>query len=131
MSDYNFAGRSNSVKVKDIEGLQESLKHFGHLWVYPEDDKYYISAENYDAFFQNSYNDETDEEIELDPDIHIIPFLEDGEILIVMEISNCKLRDIYGFAGAWMKGKKRLHIDLDQIHGLIEREWNTDSYNSF
>jgi hypothetical protein len=132
----NFAGRSNCVKVRDLVGLKESLKPFSHLFLYESNDKHYISAENYDPIFQSAeivVDDEFGEvaEIEFDPQIHVIPFLEDKEILIMMEVAHEKLRYIYGASYAWMKGRNRLCVDLDHIHRMIEQQWNTDEYDSF
>lgn len=129
MSNSNYAGRSNRVKVKDLEGLKKSLKQFDWLSLFEEDGKYYISADDYDPFFQTAYLE--DVEIEFDPQIHIIPYLEDKEILIIMEVSNEKLQYIYGAAYAYMKGKTRICVNLDHIHRMIEQQWNTNEYDSF
>lgn len=137
MSNMNFAARSNCVKIKDLEGLKKSLKPFEHLLIEEQqNERYCILANNYDSFFQTAtitVNEEFEEtaEIELDPQIHIIPYLEDKEILIVMEVANDKLRYIYGTSYAYMKDRGRICVDLDHIHRLIEERWSTDEYDSF
>lgn len=136
MSNINFAGRSNYVKVKDHAGLSKSLQPFKHLSLEGGREGKYCLLSEYDTpFYQSGYNidedgeEDYDAEIELDPIVHIMPFLEENEILIVQEVSNDKLRSVYGFAEAY-QGTKRLTVTTDDIYAKIESQWGTDTYTT-
>jgi hypothetical protein len=133
MSNVNFAGRSNYVKVKDHAGLSKSLSIFSHLSLESGKDGKYCILSKYDSSFcQSAYVDDEEGgeyEVELKPEIHIIPFLEDNEIFIIIEVQNDKLRWLYGWAEAY-QGSKRLTVNLEDIYKKIEQEWGTDEYTT-
>lgn len=131
MSNTSVAGRSNYVKVKDIEGLKKSLAIFTHLSIVSDNDGKHCILAEYDSFFVQSVfiGEEEEEEVELQIETHIIPFLEDNEIFIIMEVQNDKLRWLYGWADAY-QGNKCLTVSLEDIYGMIEKEWKTDGYTT-
>lgn len=131
MSNTSVAGRSNYVKIKDMEGLKKSLEIFTHLSIVSDNDGKHCILAEYDSFFVQSVfiGEEEEEEVELQIETHIIPFLEDNEIFIFMEVQNEKLRWIYGYAEAY-QGNKRLAVSLEDIYDMVKKEWKTDEYTT-
>ena len=133
MSNINLAGRSNYVRIKDHAGLSKSLSIFSHLSLESgKDGKYCILSEYDSPFSQSAYVDDEEGgemEVEFDAQTHIMPFLEDNEIFIIIEVQNDKLRWLYGWADAY-QGNKRLTVNLEDIYKKIEKEWGTDEYTT-
>lgn len=131
--NFNIAGRSNYVKVKDHAGLSKSLSIFSHLSLESgKDGKYCIIAEYDSPFSQSAYIDDEEggeTEVEFDAQTHIMPFLEDNEIFVIMEVQNDKLRWLFGYAEAY-RGDKMLSVNLEHIYRMIEKEWGTDEYTT-
>lgn len=129
----NIAGRSNYVRIKDHAGLSKSLSIFEHLSLESGKDGKYCIISKYDSpFSQSAYvdNEEGGEmEVEFDAQTHIMPFLEDNEIFIIMEVQNDKFKWLYGYAEAY-RGNKMLSVNLEHIYKMIELEWGTDEYTT-
>jgi hypothetical protein len=122
MADWYGTARSNYVKVADKEGLNKALEPF-------EMDVHHNMEDDTVAFFGidqyggwpgwcDVYNEEKDQydEVEFDPETHIVPYLADGEVLIMMECGAEKLRYITGHASAFTKGKPSVYLSLGDIY---------------
>ncbi|MBF0556947.1 MAG: hypothetical protein HQK96_20725 [Nitrospirae bacterium] len=57
-----------------------------------------------------------EEEVEFDPTVHICPFMEDGEVLIMMTAGAEKLRYITGHAEAYNSEGKWVSVFIEDIY---------------
>lgn len=124
MSNFEGHARSNSVLVKDIDGLRKSLSEYD-IEIKDDSDGYYIFyADNQIVSLINK----NDVSKNLDPQIDIIPYLEDDEILIIIECGNEKLRYLHGGAYAYKKNYEPIEIRTDNIYDLIYKNWHTKNF---
>ena len=124
MANWYGAARSNYVRVKDKDGLIEALDPFPIRLAHNPDGLTCFLPETEDGDFPGFAYTEDDEEIEFDPQNHIVPFLEDNEVLILMTSGAEKLRYITGHATAYHPdGEQVLHINISDIYGLVKQTW--------
>lgn len=119
MANYNIWARSNSVKVKDIEGLKKSLDVFGYTLEDTGENSYSIDPPDECGW----YNFDESGEKEFDPQEHVIPYLEDGEVFITIEVGQEKLRYLGGCARAFIKDEESIIISLDDIYYEVKQKW--------
>lgn len=121
MADWYGAARSNYVRIKDMEGLKASLEPFEIEISHGSDEnegKICLLGSSADNGGMPSYiwEDGTDEMIEFSFAEHVCPFMEDGEILVVMESGAEKLRYITGYASAYNAKGDAVHVSLSDIY---------------
>jgi len=127
MANYECWAKSNHFKVKDIEGLRKSLERFSGLMLDHIIDNLYIILPDED-FNVYKYTDENYdfEDKRLDPQVDIIPYLEDDEIFITFEVGHEKQRYMCGYAQAFCKDKEPIAISTEDIYALALKSFGID-----
>lgn len=72
------------------------------------------------------WNDETGDEVEFDMATHIMAFVKEGDVVIVMESGAEKLRYVTGWAKAYVRqgdAVRECGVDLDEIYGKAAIEF--------
>lgn len=121
MANWYGTARSNHVKIKDMAGLKTALEpfeihihtaiagaHKGMICFWSEDGD--------SGAWPGSILDEDEAEVEFDPAVHICPFMEDDQILVMMEAGAEKLRYITGWATAYTADGRDTTISLGRIY---------------
>lgn len=132
MANWYGAARSNYVKVADMPGLQAALEPWpvsirpeaGNpdlvCFLSEEQDSggwpSFATVEVQDPAFPEDSDCLVEDEIEFDPEVQILPFLEPGQVLIMMEAGHEKLRYITGSAVAYCQGKPLVALNLNDIY---------------
>lgn len=126
MANYYSMGRTNHFAVKDPDAFQAEITPIigdgdivreeregvdGFVLLFGEG----VPSEHYD------YEDEDAEPIELDWEHIIAPHLADGEVCIIQEIGNEKLRYLTGYAIAFNNKGERDVVNLDNIYDKAQR----------
>lgn len=122
MANWYGTARSNTVRIKDVVGLDKALEPFS-LWVKRNGNEFTFFGEDdsggwpsYGILTDETEEEEKDTEVAFDPAIHIAPFMEDDQILIMMCVGAEKLRFVTGYAQAYNAKGKYVAINLDQIY---------------
>lgn len=140
MADWFGSARSNYVRVKDMDGLKAALEPW-EIDIQPDDEdpakdpaKVCFMSENQFGGWPSTTEIEVDdpddpdgiicEEVEFDPAVHICPFLEPGQVLILMEIGAEKLRYLTGNAVAYHSDGRRTALSLDSIYTQAAQEFS-------
>lgn len=135
MANYYATARSNYVKVADMEGLQKALNGCDVNIVEgsPNDPttagKHALlsnSEDGWSSFLPTKTDDPYEETENFDFHIHVMPFIEEGEVMVIMEVGNEKMRYSVGEAAAFVRiGKevKEVCVSLDSIYDLAASEF--------
>ena len=125
MSNWNGAARSNYVRIKDMDGLKNALSPFP-IRVYQNNDGLvcFLSEEedtgSWPSFALVEVDHEdgwpSEDEIEFDPTVQICPFMEDDQILVMMEAGAEKLRYVSGHASAFNAKGDSCGVSLNDIY---------------
>lgn len=131
MANWYGAARSNYVKVADMPGLQAALAPWPvRISPSAEDPSLvcFLSEEldcgGWPSFVEESVPDpdspdfEIETEVEFDPEVQILPFLEPRQVLIMLEAGHEKLRYITGQALAFCQGKPSICLSLNDIYTM-------------
>ena len=117
MANYYGAARSNYVRVKDEVGLRLALAGFD-IDIAPMGDTpttvCFLSRG--DGGWPSTAYVEDGDEIEFDPSVQILPYLEPDQVLIMMESGSEKLRYLVGAASAYHTDGRQLHMRLSDIY---------------
>jgi hypothetical protein len=129
MSQWQGVARSNYVVFKDTDRLQPILKQFNLELIAG-------SAENTGKFclLSNDENggwaefgyDEDGELIDFDPVRHLCPFLEQSQILVLVEIGHQKHAWLSGKAEAFSASGESVGIGLSDVYELAASHFNMD-----
>lgn len=121
MANYYAAARSNYVRISDREGLEASIGLFGGLET--TDDEFgrfaILCEEGWPGF-------SLEDEVEFDPVKHIMPYVCEGEVFVIMETGHEKLRYLVGFATAYCRADDEVlqwGINLSDIYSAAAREF--------
>lgn len=121
MADYYSMARTNHFAVKDSEAFALEVSRYigdnnvlsekrdgidGFILLFDEG----IPSEYYD------YEDDNAEPIDLDWEEIISKHLADGEVCVIQEIGNEKLRYLTGYAVAFNNRGQRESISIDRIY---------------
>lgn len=123
MANYQATARSNYVKIKDMEGLKKALKPFD-IAIWEQDGMVgFGQSEMSDGGWPgwcliSVADDEPEEEIEFDPAIQICPFMEEGQVLVMMESGHEKLRYVQGHAQAFNTKGGYVQLILRDIYQM-------------
>lgn len=128
MANYYSTARTNYIKLTDAEALKESLKPFGCTVVSSNTntDMHCILGDN-DSGFNVTIDDEDDQSTEFDFETHVMPFVREEEVLVIIEIGNEKLRYLTGEATALIRRGEvveRVDIGLNQIYDMAAKKFN-------
>ena len=119
MAIWYGTARSNYVKIKDEEGLLASIEPWSLNYWRNSDGMYAFGGDDDSGCFP-SYN--MDDE-EFDPKVNICPFMEDGQVLIFMEVGAEKMRYVTGWASAWHSNGESVYINLLDIYDKAAEAW--------
>ena len=135
MADWYGAARTNSVKIKDMEGLKKSLEPFPTIEIYPRaNDKDLVAfmvSRDYDyggwpGFGSIENEDGSENEIEFSFSELVVPFMAEGEVLIAQEIGHEKLRYVTGYAEAYSWDGRHCAININDIMDKAAKEFGVD-----
>ena len=124
MANYYGAARSNFVLVKDMAGLRKSLSVWP-ITIEESEGKAVFLSEAPDGDGWPSFAIGADgEEIAFSFEEHIMPFIKEGEVLVVMEAGAEKLRYLIGWANAYVRSGttvKKKTVSITDIYRLAAR----------
>lgn len=120
MANWYGAARSNKFTVVDMDGFKTALAPFGDIEISECDGKVclLVIGGDYGGWPLVVFDDQ-DEEIEFDPTVHIMPYVKEGEVVVLMEAGAEKLRYITGNAQAYVRigdKVKTEYLDLNHIY---------------
>lgn len=133
MANWQGAARSNYVTIIDMGGLTKTLALFSGITVSAgeggNEGKHCLLATDteYGDWPSSAYSPQADDpdgdEVEIDFNAaeHIMPFVAEGEVLVIMEAGAENLRYITGCASAFVRrvaGVEEVSIDLRDIYSI-------------
>lgn len=126
--NYQGEARTNYVSITNIKGLTKALKRW------PLEVRKSKIEKGKVALFDTSGDgwpsfaiDDNGEDIEFDVATLIMPFVSEGEVLVVMEAGHEGERYVIGNASAWVRrGKKvlRTFLCLEDIYARAARKFS-------
>jgi hypothetical protein len=120
MGDWYGHARSNYVRVTDVEALEASLKPFDVAIIKGSDKNegkvYLISNDDKGGWPSSYYSEEKGDYVEFDPATHICPFMDTGEVLVMMEAGAEKTCYITGIAQAYNSKGEYTQVSLGDIY---------------
>jgi hypothetical protein len=126
MANYCCVCRTNYFKVKDVQVFEEWASKYEvrviQNQVAENDVLVGLVSEEPDCGVWPSYDGETDQEIDFISELS--KHLADDEVAILMEAGAEKARYVCGVALAVNADGDILSIDLDEIYGMVKKEWN-------
>lgn len=132
MADFHGSARSNYFRVKDEAGFRQWVATRGlEVWEkgsVGQEPRFFAIAPARDSdngmFPEWDYDEAEDEWHEVDFAAEVADHLAEGSVAILMMVGSEKLRYLRGCAWAIRAGGGVLRMDLDEIYGLVEKEWN-------
>ena len=127
MANYYATARSNYFAVKDETAFREWAARIGlnildptlHAPVVDGNRRFGIAPGDGDdsgAWPTSFYNDDTDDFDDIDVSEELSVHLADGEVAILMEVGNEKLRYVSGSAVAVNNKGKSVYVNIDSIY---------------
>lgn len=124
MANWYGTARSNKFTVVDMDGFKTALAPFGDIEIAQRDGKVMLMVTDGDyggwpSVVYDWVEGEGDVEIEFSPAIHIMPYVKEGEVVVLMEAGAEKLRYITGNAQAYIRigdEVKTEYLDLSRIY---------------
>lgn len=129
MSNFVGIGRSNYVTVEDLDGLEEALSEWP-ITIESKDGKVALFDDDADGSGWPTFGmDDDGAEIEFDVGAIVMPFVKEGEVLVVMESGHEKARYVTGWAAAYIRQGDTVRvkeISISDIYGLAAAEFGVD-----
>lgn len=124
MANWTGAARSNYVHITDMGGLLKSLESLPISIHSGKDGTCCFSSEELDSggwpsFYIDADDSGEDHETEFTFETHIMPYVQEGDVLVAMEVGNEKLRYLTGFATAFCRRGSEVEtvsVNLDDIY---------------
>lgn len=119
MADWYGSGRTNYVKIKDMAGLKAAVADFDvrvSEGVGDNAGRVCFLAEGQFGGFEDRWDQGTDTAIDFDPAVLICPYMQKGEVLVMIEAGAEKLRYISGYAQAWHSDGRYVSLSLTEIY---------------
>jgi hypothetical protein len=125
MANWYGAARSNYIKIKDINGLEEALEPFDINISKDRDGEFVclLSGDSSDGAWPSYSEDDEGNELEFNFITHVVPYMAPDQVLIVMEAGAEKLRYITGYAEAYHSDGRMVGLSLHDIYALAEKEF--------
>lgn len=136
MANYIASARTNYVHIIDMPGLEAALENFSTVrptrGSQEEAGMYCFLCEDDDGAgwpgCQYVYDEESGEEKEIEFSWyeHVMPYVQEGEVLVIMEVGAEKLRYLVGYAEALVRIGKRvkgMSIGLHDIYTQAAKKW--------
>ena len=127
MANYYAVARSNYVHVDDIDGLISALKPFPDLMIIRESetsDRYGIFCD--DGGWGIMGMDDDGKEVDFDPEVHIMPYVKEEEVLVMLEVGHEKLRYLVGYATAYVRVDNKTrwcNVSINDIYSLASEKF--------
>lgn len=118
MANFTGTGRTNYVEVEDKAGLEAALENWDVEIVHDDKGRIAILGDS-EGLMPSWGEDEEGDDVEFDIETLVMPFVKEGEVLVVMEAGSERARYVSGFANAYVrKGDKVLStaISLGDIY---------------
>lgn len=118
MANYYGTGRSNYVRVSDLEKFKQICIKYGLTFIQNKEGLVGFTCEEMEdgdvpAFI---YDEETEDDISVDPLKEMSELLLDNEVLVHQTIGNEKMRYVSGYSIAINNKGKFVSIGLDDIY---------------
>lgn len=126
MANYYAQYRSNYFRVNDFETFKAWCASLGmNAWQRSDDPTLvaFGSRDGESGIPSHRYNDATQDFEDIDFAAELSEHLLDNEIAIVQEAGHEKLRYVTGYALAINAAGEVLHISINDIYALAQREW--------
>lgn len=132
MANYYATARSNYFAVKDEKAFREWAEQIGLTILEPDHStkvadgipRFGITPGDCDdsgGWPTSLYNEETDDFDDIDVSDELAPHLCDGEVAILMEVGNEKLRYVSGDAVAVNNKGESKYLNLDDIYKVAKK----------
>ena len=125
--NYTGTARSNYVKLKDFDGLVNALEPFPISIEKRVDGTVCLLSQDSGGWPSEPWDGGEDEDEDggrpseyFDPLTHLCPFLEDGQVIVLMEVGNEGYRYLVGAATAYTWDGRHISISIDQIYEQAE-----------
>lgn len=120
MANWYGTARSNYVRIKDMDGLRKALAPFP-ITIEEQDDKVCFLSEEQDSGGWPSWayledEDDSKREVEFDATSCICPYMQEGEVLVMMEAGAEKMCYVSGSAVAFNHNGDYVAIYLTDIY---------------
>ena len=129
MANWHGTSRTNYVYVDDIDLLKETLAPFDITIDVSNDGVMFSSRESdsgsFPSFVYVQHDDQEDKELVFDWKEHVMPYVKEGEVLIVMSVGAEKYRYVTGYSEAYVrKGTdiQSIGLDIGEIYELASEE---------
>lgn len=119
MASWSGAARSNWVRVADLEGLKKSLDNWS-ISVQEDGDgrvAFFSTVGGWPSFSE----DETGDEIEFTFSEVVMPYIAEGEVLVVMEAGYERLRYLTGVAAAFVRRGDTVENKVVELFDIYEK----------
>jgi len=126
MANYYGVARTNYVQIENMEGLKSALKPWiGALRICPDKSGAKFAILSMDEGWPSWGTDENGEEQELDVEKHIMPYIKEGEVLVLQEVGHENLRYLNGMARAWIRKKGQIQFVDVSIEDIFDKARKT------
>jgi len=123
MANYYGKVRTNYFAVKDPEAFREDIMNYPVEMISQEQDGQVLFGfldTDEGGLPNTTYNEETDEDIEIVWEDLFIKHLADDWVAIIMEVGSEKHRYFQGFASAYNNKGESKHISLEDIYDVAK-----------
>lgn len=118
--NYYETARTNTVKIKDMEGLIRGVGKI-NLEINERDDGVCFLAE---CGWPEWTADEDGNETSFDPETDICPYMEEDQVLVIMSSGYEGVRYVTGWAKAYNAKGESVYIELEDIYDKACKEFN-------
>ena len=131
MANYYGSARTNAVTIIDKAGLEKALEPFSGLTLSErQDGRVVFLGDDCDSgSFPSCAIDEGGNDLEFSWEEHIMPYVAEGEVLVIQEAGAERLRYIVGYSVAYMRigdEVKSVGVDINDIYEKVAAEFNLD-----
>ncbi len=125
MADYYAQTRSNYFRVKDETAFREWAESRElEVWERDEGERGYFAIRSTDVdqkgWYRSSYDEETEDYAEVDFEQELSEHLQDGSVVVLMEIGAENLRYLIGVAIAVNSKGETETVDIRKIYQAAE-----------
>lgn len=124
MANWHGTARSNYFHVKDDEAFEAWANSLSLDCFQDDEGRYAIAAQGWPT---SNYDDEEDEEYEVFLTMDLSTHLREGEVAVLMEVGNEKLRYLTGTAVAVNHKGEQVSVSLDSIYEKAALAFGNDN----
>lgn len=133
MSDWKGSARTNYFRVIDMAGLEKALEPFNiDIKIHPEEPDYVMlhpGNNSQDGGFEWIIEDDEGMDLEFSFEDDVMPFVAEGEVVVMQECGADKLRYLNGSAQAYIRNGENVDvvtIGLGGIYKLAAKQFGID-----